>query len=104
VHVFEWSTLSLGWYESLLWGFIFSSEMLESKGTAGVWSATNIKLFKVQGTAAKSPSLLAPRGAVDAVGSNLVQRIGNINMRGGNTSNQRPYTNNSTGGMTVRDV
>lgn len=29
-----------------------------------------------------TPSLLAPRGAVDAVGSNLVNRIGNLNLRG----------------------
>jgi hypothetical protein len=29
-----------------------------------------------------TPSLLAPRGAVDAVGSNLVNRIGSLNLRG----------------------
>ena len=105
VHLFDWSPLSLGWYESLLWGFIFTGEMLVSKGTAGIWSATNIKLFRVQGTAARTPSLFAPRGAVDAVGSNLVQRIGNINLRGGSGSPaQRSPVNTGTGGMTVRDV
>ncbi len=105
VHLFEWSPLSLGWYESLLWGFIFTSEMSISKGNTGVWNSTNISLFKVQETAAKTPSLLAPRGAVDAVGSNLVQRIGSINLRGGNASaNQRPPANSGTGTMTVRDV
>ncbi|KAI9725039.1 MAG: hypothetical protein M1812_000315 [Candelaria pacifica] len=82
VHLFEWSTLSLGWYESLLWGFIFASEMVVSKGTVGVWNGTVIRLFKVQETAAEGPSFLAPRGAVDAVGSNLVQRIGSLNIRG----------------------
>src|SRR6185295_19805554 len=66
VHLFEWSPLSVGWYESLLWGFIFTSEMSVSKGTAGVWNGTLIKLFHVQATAAQTPSLLAPRGAVDA--------------------------------------
>jgi hypothetical protein len=90
VHLFEWSPLSLGWYESLLWGFIFASEMLVSKGTAGVWNGTSIRLFKVQETAAQTPSLLAPRGAVDAVGSNLVQRIGSLNLRGaGRSGNQQ---------------
>lgn len=82
VHMFEWSPLSLGWYESLLWGLIFAGEMLVSRGTAGVWNSTSIRLFKVQEAAAQTPSLLAPRGAVDAVGSNLVQRIGSLNLRG----------------------
>ncbi|KAF2744920.1 hypothetical protein M011DRAFT_469950 [Sporormia fimetaria CBS 119925] len=82
VHLFEWSPLSLGWYESLLWGFIFTSEMQVAKGTVGVWNGTSIRLFKVQEAAAQTPSLLAPRGAVDAVGSNLVQRIGSLNLRG----------------------
>lgn len=90
VHLFEWSPLSLGWYESLLWGFIFASEMVVSSatgsgpGTVGVWNGTQIKLFRVQETAAQGPTLLAPKGAVDAVGSNLVQRIGNLNLRGRN--------------------
>jgi len=85
VHLFEWSPLSLGWYESLLWGFIFAGEMLVAKGTAGVWNGTAIRLFKVQEAAAQTPTLLAPRGAVDAVGSNLVQRIGSLNLRGAAT-------------------
>ncbi|KAN0078733.1 High-temperature-induced dauer-formation domain containing protein [Elaphomyces granulatus] len=92
VHSFEWSALSLGWYESLLWGFIFSSEMVvgstsnSTPGSVGVWNGTGIKLFKVQETAAQGPTLLAPKGAVDAVGSNLVQRIGSLNLRGRNGS------------------
>ncbi|KAK4105076.1 hypothetical protein N658DRAFT_493184 [Parathielavia hyrcaniae] len=82
VHSFEWSTLALGWYESLLWGFIFASEMQVSKGTVGVWNTTNIKLFRVQETAPQGPTLTSPRGAVDAVGSNIVSRIGAMNLRG----------------------
>jgi hypothetical protein len=120
VHLFEWSALSLGWYESLLWGFIFSSEMQATKGSAaGVWTGTAIRLFKVQEVAAQTPSLLAPRGAVDAVGSNLVQsvqRIGSLSLRsasgaaspGGGTlpaASQRPQSGNGSGGpMAVRDV
>ncbi|KAF2090706.1 high-temperature-induced dauer-formation protein [Saccharata proteae CBS 121410] len=80
VHLFEWSPLSLGWYESLLWSFIFASEMLVSKGTAGVWNGTAIKLFMVKEVGPQAPSLLAPRGAVDAVGDNLRQRIGSLNL------------------------
>ncbi|KAK0727928.1 high-temperature-induced dauer-formation protein-domain-containing protein [Lasiosphaeria miniovina] len=82
VHSFEWSQLALGWYESLLWGFIFTSEMHVAKGTVGIWNTTSIKLFRVQETAPQGPSLTSPRGAVDAVGSNIVSRIGSINLRG----------------------
>ncbi|KAL3423034.1 high-temperature-induced dauer-formation protein [Phlyctema vagabunda] len=82
IHSFEWSPLSLGWYESLLWGFVFTSEMQVAKGTVGVWNGTSIKLFRVQEIAAAGPTLSSPRGAVDAVGSNIVSRIGSINLRG----------------------
>ncbi len=93
VHLFEWSPLSLGWYESLLWGFIFASEIGMSKGAVGTWNGTAIKLFKVQEVAAAGPSLMAPRGAVDAVGSNLVQRIGSLNFR----SNSGAHAGANTG-------
>lgn len=80
IQSFEWSPLSLGWYESLLWSFVYVGEMQASKGTAGVWNGTAIRLFRVQETAPEGPSLTRPRGAVDAVGSNIVSRIGNINL------------------------
>jgi len=84
IQYFEWSPLSLGWYESLLWGFIFTSEMQVAKGTVGVWNGTGVKLFRVETVAPTGPSLSSPRGAVDAVGSNIVSRIGNLNLRGVN--------------------
>lgn len=80
IHSFEWSPLSLGWYESLLWSFVYLGEMQISKGTVGVWNGTSIRLFRVQETAPEGPSLARPRGAVDAVGSNIVSRIGNMNL------------------------
>ncbi|KAL4926058.1 Hid1 family protein [Aspergillus undulatus] len=107
VHSFEWSALSMGWYESLLWGFIFSSEMVvgsaagATPGTVGVWNGTLIKLFRVQEAAAQGPTLLAPKGAVDAVGSNLVQRIGNLSLRRNNT---QPESQNNSGSPSVREV
>ena len=82
IQYFEWSPLSLGWYESHLWGFAFTSEMQVQKGTVGVWNGTAIKLFRVEAVAPSGPSLSSPRGAVDAVGSNIVSRIGNLNLRG----------------------
>lgn len=96
VHSFEWSPLALGWYESLIWSFIFSSEMQVSKGTVGIWNGTAIKLFRVQETAPEGPSLTSPRGAVDAVGSNIVSRIGAINLRGPQA--QSPTSSQSPGG------
>ncbi|KID98536.1 high-temperature-induced dauer-formation protein, partial [Metarhizium majus ARSEF 297] len=93
VHSFEWSPLALGWYESLLWGVVFSNEMQIAKGTMGIWSGTAIKLFRVQETAPAGPTLTSPRGAVDAVGSNIVSRIGQINLRGGQPA---PNANPST--------
>ena len=105
VHLFEWSSPALGWYESLLWGFIFTSEIHVPRGTAGVWNGTQIRLFKVQEAAAQTPSLTAPRGAVDAVGSNLVHRIGSINLRGtGAQADQRALNGAGDRSMTVRDV
>ena len=80
--MFEWSPLALGWYESLLWGFIYVSERNVSKGagTVGVWNGTAVRLFRVQETAPEGPSLLAPRGGVDAIGSNLMERLGNVTL------------------------
>jgi len=82
IHSFEWSPLSLGWYESLLWGFVFTSEMRVEKGTVGVWNGTAVRLFRVQEVGREGPTLTRPRGAVDAVGSNIVSRINNIGLRG----------------------
>ncbi|KAF4628048.1 hypothetical protein G7Y89_g10102 [Cudoniella acicularis] len=82
IQYFEWSPLSLGWYESLLWSFVFTGEMQVAKGTVGVWNGTSIKLFRVETVAPTGPTLSSPRGAVDAVGSNIVSRIGSINLRG----------------------
>lgn len=104
VHLFEWTPLSLGWYESLLWGFIFTSEMFigsaagSTPGAIGVWNGTAIKLFRVQETAIQGPSLMAPKGAVDAVGKNLVQRIGNLNFRGRSSASSEGQSETGTPG------
>lgn len=106
VHLFEWSPLSLGWYESLLWGLVFSSELAMFKGAPSVWKGTHVRLFRVQETASQGLSLLAPQGAVDAVGNNLMQRIGNLNFGGGGGGAAAPASapqRNSMGGI-IRDV
>ncbi|TLS28138.1 hypothetical protein PpBr36_01989 [Pyricularia pennisetigena] len=100
VHLFEWSQLALGWYESLVWSFVFSAELQAARGTAGIWNGTAIRLFRVvqDAQAPQGPSLSSPRGAVDAVGSNLVSRIGAINLRGAAESLGRASTGGSAGG------
>lgn len=76
--------------------------MMVSKGTAGVWVGTNVRLFRVQEVAMQSPSLMKPRGAVDAVGRTVVERIGSLNLRGTTTGG----TSGANGGgrRSVRDV
>ncbi|KAL1901703.1 hypothetical protein Cpir12675_000394 [Ceratocystis pirilliformis] len=86
VHSFEWGPMALGWYEALLWGLIFTSEMRLGNGAMSLWAGTAIRLFRVQETAPTGPTLTSPRGAVDAVGSNIVSRIGAINLRGASGS------------------
>jgi hypothetical protein len=98
VHLFEWSPLSLGWYMSVLWSLIYTAEMTiapssttantltgtgGSAGPVGTWNGTNVKLFAVatEGTR-QGPSLAQPRGAVDAVGSRLVQGVQGLNLGG----------------------
>lgn len=95
---FEWNQLSLGWYESLLWGIIFASEMQISRGALGIWSGTAVRLFRVQEAAPSAPSLTSPRGAVDAVGSNIVSRIGQINIRGAQAQAPEPPSSPRSGG------
>ncbi|KAK2679520.1 Hid-1/Ecm30 [Fusarium oxysporum f. sp. vasinfectum] len=68
---------------------------LVSRGTMGIWNGTAIKLFRVQETAPEGPTLTSPRGAVDAVGSNIVSRIGQINLRGGPQGNSQPPQRNN---------
>jgi hypothetical protein len=98
VHLFEWSPLSLGWYMSVLWSLIFTSEMViaptsstaatltgtgGTAGPVGVWNSTYVKLFQVATEGQRQgPSLSQPRGAVDAVGSRLVQGVQGLNLGG----------------------
>lgn len=94
VHIFEWSALSLGWYESLLWGFIYAAEMVvgtntvagnatATPGAVGVWNGTGVKLFQVQEGSSEGPSWSRPKGAVDVVGNRLVQGVQGLRVGAG---------------------
>jgi hypothetical protein len=56
--------------------------VVSAHGTVGVWNGTSIRLFRVQEVGREGPSLMQPRGIVDAVGSNLVNRVTSLNLRG----------------------
>jgi len=104
VHLFEWSALSLGWYMSVLWSLVYAAEMHVAPaasatastisntvtgnasmgiGPIGVWNGTHVKLFQVSTEGKREgPSLSAPRGAVDAVGTRLVDGVRGLNLGG----------------------
>ena len=94
VHIFEWSALSLGWYESLLWGFVYAAEMVvgtntvagnatATPGAVGVWNGTGVKLFQVQEVSSEGPTWSRPKGAVDVVGNRLVQGVQGLRVGAG---------------------
>ena len=123
VHLFEWSPLSLGWYMSVLWSLIFTAEMTiaptsttanaltgtgGSAGPVGVWNGTNVKLFAVATEGVRTgPSLAQPRGAVDAVGTRLVQGVQGLGlgrMMKGVSSSGGATGGGAGGGRGVREV
>lgn len=96
-NTFEWNPSSLGWYQSILWGNIYQHEHDYVTPTAitnpatmntdanmqnvGVWNNTDIKLFKLQQMAPTGPSLMKPKGAVDALADTMIQKLGQFRSR-----------------------
>lgn len=79
VQTFRWTSLALGWYMSMLWGWVYASD------SARIWLGTNIRLFNVL-SQKNEVSLRHPRGAVDAVGDTIARRIGSLSLGGGGSS------------------
>ena len=71
VQTFRWTPLSLGWYLSMVWGWVYAGD------TARIWMGTSIRLFNVL-SQKNEISLRSPRGAVDAVGDTIARRIGSL--------------------------
>lgn len=86
VQAFQWTSLSLGWYLSLLWGLVYASDVATNKGVNGIWTGTAIKLFNIKASHDGGISLRSPKGAVDAVGNTIVQRLGSLNFNSSNSS------------------
>ncbi|KAI7417930.1 hypothetical protein KC336_g9885, partial [Hortaea werneckii] len=86
---FQWTSLSLGWYISLLWGLIYASDANSNKGINGIWTGTNIKLFSIVASAHGTVSLSSPKGAVDAVGDSIARRISSLSFKGAGTASSQ---------------
>jgi hypothetical protein len=75
VQTFRWTSLALGWYESMIWAWIYAAD------PARTWLGTSVRLFNVL-SHKNEVSLRNPRGAVDAVGDTIARRIGNLSLPG----------------------
>lgn len=85
VQSFSWSPLALGWYLSMLWGFIYAQDASANRGSNGLWTGTAIRLFNIQ-SRHEGISLRRPKGAVDAVGDSLARRITGLGFSAGTSS------------------
>lgn len=80
---FVWSDQAKVWFESLLFGYIYIAETQLSLGAVGVWTGTNVRLFRVQAESSNSEGdtiFKVGHNAVDAMTSSFVQRFGNLGM------------------------
>ena len=69
-------------YAAFYWGLVASQDVERaSLSGSGIWSSTKIKLFRIQAGQVQAPSLLSPRGAVDAVGETLVTGLQNLTIK-----------------------
>ncbi|KAK6439333.1 hypothetical protein LTR95_004458 [Oleoguttula sp. CCFEE 5521] len=90
VQHFHWSPLALGWYLSMLWGFIYAADGLNNPGSNGLWAGTHVKLFLVERRADGGVSLRRPKGAVDAVGGEIARRVAGLGFGGGGSTASSP--------------
>ncbi|SMR59975.1 unnamed protein product [Zymoseptoria tritici ST99CH_3D1] len=77
---FQWTAFAIGWYNALIWSRIYLQEVEAFQGSGGLYSSTNVVLFK-RSTGSQEISLRSPKGAIDAVGNSLAQRISSISMK-----------------------
>lgn len=101
LQTFTWSSLALGWYLSMLWGFIFAQDAQNNRGSNGLWAGTSIKLFNIANRH-ENISLRSPKGAVDAVGDSLARRITSLGF-GGNAGGNA-VGGGAGGGASMREV
>lgn len=89
---FKWTSQALGWYLSVLWGLVYAADAAMNRGSSGVWTGTNMKLFNVV-SQREQVSLRSPKGAVDAAGDAIARRISNFS-----------FGSNAAASPTMREV
>lgn len=78
---FQWTPVAIGWYTALLWSRIYLQEAEAFQGSGGLYSSTNVVLFR-RSAGNQEISLRSPKGAIDAVGQSLAQRISSFSLKG----------------------
>lgn len=91
----DWTLQLQTWYLTTIWASAYKAQLtpdpLSSPSSSsgggggsgagsivGVWTGTNVRLFRIEVQKAQGPSLERPSGAIDALGS----RLGNLILRG----------------------
>ncbi|KXS93754.1 hypothetical protein AC578_10827 [Pseudocercospora eumusae] len=84
---FQWTASAIGWYNALIWSRIYLQEGEAFQGPNGLYSATDIRLFR-RHSAREEVSLRNPKGAIDAVGNSLAQRISSLSITSPTSGNK----------------
>jgi hypothetical protein len=79
IHTFPMTAPFSEAYAAFYWGLVVSQDLQHaSTSGSGIWSSTNVRLFKIRAGEVVPPSLLSPKGAVDALGESLVSGVQNL--------------------------
>lgn len=82
IHTFPMTAPFSEAYAAFYWGLVVSQDLQHaSTSGSGIWSSTNVKLFKIRAGEVVPPSLLSPKGAVDALGESLVSGVQNLALK-----------------------
>jgi hypothetical protein len=82
IHTFPMTAPFSEAYAAFYWGLVVSQDLQHaSTSGSGIWSSTNVRLFKIRAGEVVPPSLLSPKGAVDALGESLVTGVQNLALK-----------------------
>jgi len=82
IHTFPMTAPFSEAYAAFYWGLVVSQDLQHaSTSGSGIWSSTNVRLFKIRAGEVAPPSLLSPKGAVDALGESLVTGVQNLALK-----------------------
>lgn len=82
IHTFPMTAPFSEAYAAFYWGLVVSQDLQHASASgSGIWSGTNVKLFKIRAGEVVPPSLFSPKGAVDALGESLVSGVQNLALK-----------------------